>query len=114
MGFCLFRPRPVDSPDLGLWRLLHLRRHLVQESFALTLLRLTDGWTKWAVWFIIVSMNLAMGISALLPFVACTPIQRSWNPFITEGHCFDPKIIVDYDIFSAGEFDPPKSTLVLN
>ena len=75
-----------------------------KTSFALTLLRLTDGWMKWVLWFIIISMNTAMGVSALLPFVNCIPVQRSWNPLITDGYCWDHQILIDYDIFSAGEY----------
>jgi len=74
-----------------------------KTSFAVTLLRLTDGWKKWVIWYIIISMNLAMAVTSTLPFVSCTPIYRSWNPTITEGSCFDQKIIVNFDIFSAGE-----------
>ena len=74
-----------------------------KTSFALTLLRLTDGRMKLVVWFIIISMNVAMGISALLPFVTCTPVERSWNPTITEGSCWDYQIVINYDIFSAGK-----------
>jgi len=72
-----------------------------KTSFAVTLLRLTDGWMKWVLWFIIISMNLAMGISAVLPFVMCTPVQKSWTPTMIEGSCLDFKILIDYDIFSA-------------
>ncbi|KAB5578193.1 hypothetical protein GE09DRAFT_953002 [Coniochaeta sp. 2T2.1] len=71
-----------------------------KTSFAITLLRLTQGWLKLLVWFIIVSMNIAMGLSALFIWVQCTPIERSWNPFIA-GTCWAPHVIVDYNIFSA-------------
>ena len=72
-----------------------------KTSFAITLLRLTEGWAKTTVWFIIISMNIAMGLSALFIWVQCTPVERSWNPFIN-GTCWPPYVIVNYDIFSAG------------
>jgi len=72
-----------------------------KTSFALTLLRLTRGWLKVVVWFIIISMNLFMGLSALFIWVQCTPIEKSWNPFIA-GTCWPPAVLVHYNLFSAG------------
>jgi len=71
-----------------------------KTSFAFTLLRLTDGWVKKLVWFIIISMNIAMGLSALLPWVTCTPVQKSWDLSV-EGKCWSPTVLVHYNIFSA-------------
>jgi hypothetical protein len=72
-----------------------------KTSFALTLLRLTQGWLKVVVWFIIVTMNIAIGLSILFTWVQCSPIQKSWNPFL-EGTCWAPTVLVHYNIFSAG------------
>jgi hypothetical protein len=72
-----------------------------KTSFALTLLRLTDGWVKKLIWFIIISMNIAMGLSALFIWIQCTPLEKGWNPFL-EGTCWPPYVLVNYDIFSAG------------
>ncbi len=54
------------------------------------------------VWYIIVSMNIAMGLSALFVWVQCIPVTKSWNPF-ADGTCWPPYVLVYYDIFSAGE-----------
>lgn len=72
-----------------------------KTSFALTLLRLTEGWMKWTVWYIILSMNIAMGLSALFIWVQCNPIEKSWNVTMP-GTCWDPKVLVHYNYFSAG------------
>lgn len=72
-----------------------------KTSFALTLLRLTDGRLKQFIWFCIISMNIAMGLSALFPWVQCTPVEKAWHPFMPEGSCWDPKVIMKYNIFSA-------------
>jgi hypothetical protein len=72
-----------------------------KTSFALTLLRLTEGWTKQLVWFIIISMNIGMGCSALFIWVQCTPVSKSWDPNV-EGTCWAPDVLVHYNIFSAG------------
>ncbi|SPO06835.1 uncharacterized protein DNG_09529 [Cephalotrichum gorgonifer] len=72
-----------------------------KTSFALTLLRICDGWTWAAVWCIIASMNMLLGLSALFIWIQCTPIQKSWLP-LTEGTCYPPERIVGYLMISAG------------
>jgi len=76
-----------------------------KTSFALTLLRLTDGWIKKFIWFCIITTNIGMGLSALFVWIQCKPIQKAWHPFM-EGTCWPPEVIVKYNIFSAGECCP--------
>jgi hypothetical protein len=71
-----------------------------KTSFAITLLRIAQGWMWAGIWCIIVSMNVAMGLSALFIWIQCTPIEKSWNPLI-EGQCFEMDIIINFLIFSA-------------
>lgn len=73
-----------------------------KTSFALTLLRLTEGWIKGLIWFIIVSMNIAMGLSALFNWIQCTPIDSTWN-FQPDRVCWDPMIVPRYNMFSSGK-----------
>jgi hypothetical protein len=70
-----------------------------KTSFGITLLHLTDGWANKATWFIIITMNIAMGLSALFPWVNCTPVHKAWDMF-AEGSCWDPTVMVHYNIFS--------------
>ncbi|KAB5533562.1 putative integral membrane protein [Coniochaeta sp. 2T2.1] len=72
-----------------------------KTTFAITLLRVTQEktWERKFVWFIIVSMNIALGLSALLRWVQCTPIRKSWTPTM-DGKCWPEGIMIDYDIFS--------------
>jgi hypothetical protein len=72
-----------------------------KTSFGITLLHITEGWYKKATWFCIVSMNIFMFLSALFPWVNCRPIQKAWDLSVTEGTCWDIKVIVYYDIFSS-------------
>jgi len=72
-----------------------------KTSFAVTLLRLTNGWTKGLVWFIIISMNIAMGLSALFIWVQCTPVEKAWKPFMVGAKCWAPTTLVYYNVFSA-------------
>jgi hypothetical protein len=70
-----------------------------KTSFGITLLHLTNGWVKKTVLFIIISMNIAMGLSALFPWVNCTPLRKAWDMF-AEGTCWAPEVTVRYNIFS--------------
>jgi len=72
-----------------------------KTSFALTMIRLVKGPLKATIWCIIISMNIAMGLSALFNWIQCTPIEKGWNPFLP-GTCWPPTVIVNYNIFSAG------------
>jgi hypothetical protein len=74
-----------------------------KTSFAVTVLRLAEGWLKWVLWYIIISMNIAMGLSAIFGYVQCTPIAKSINHLLP-GTCWDANVLIDYSIFSGGEF----------
>ncbi len=74
-----------------------------KTSFGLTLLRLCQGWTKWLIWFIIVTVNLILGTAMLLMWVKCHPFAKIWDDRI-DGWCIDPKKIVTFYQWSAGEF----------
>ncbi|KAK1756994.1 hypothetical protein QBC47DRAFT_451496 [Echria macrotheca] len=71
-----------------------------KTSFALTILRLTDGWLRKFVWFLIISMNVFMGVTALMNWIHCWPVHKLWD-FSVEGTCWPDHIVVEYDIFSA-------------
>ncbi|KAK3984894.1 hypothetical protein QBC44DRAFT_251811 [Cladorrhinum sp. PSN332] len=58
-----------------------------KTSFAVTLLRLTDGTTKTLLWFLIITMNVVMGVSAMAPWIQCTPVQKTWD-WSLEGTCW--------------------------
>jgi hypothetical protein len=73
-----------------------------KTAFALTLLRLTEGWIKMALWFMIITMNIALGLSALFFWIPCTPVQKAWTPSMQGGSCWDPAIVLHYNIFSGG------------
>lgn len=82
-----------------------------KTSFGLTLLRVTEGKLKAAMWFMIVSMNVAMGLSALLPWVQCSPIEKSWDNTIP-GTCWNSKASFVLAIFASGTFfEPPGAPL---
>jgi hypothetical protein len=72
-----------------------------KTSFALTILRISSGWVKYLVWFIVISMNIFLGLSPLLHWVGCRPLRRAWD-FTSAGTCLDPVAMVKYDIFCSG------------
>ena len=74
---------------------------LSKTSFAFTIWRLSDGWMRYMVVGLIISMNMAMGVSALLPWVQCRPLNKAWNPLLP-GECNDAHPIIYYNIFSGG------------
>ncbi|KAH8894648.1 hypothetical protein GQ53DRAFT_716373 [Thozetella sp. PMI_491] len=71
-----------------------------KTSFAITLLRFTDGWMRKTVWITIVTVNLFLGLSAVFTYVQCTPVQRLWD-FSVPGKCWSPNVIVTYNSFSS-------------
>jgi hypothetical protein len=74
-----------------------------KTSFAMTLLRLAGERTKWFVWFIIVSINLFMGLGAIISWIQCQPLEKVWKPLMQEGTCWDPYVNIKYGIFASGE-----------
>lgn len=78
-----------------------------KTSFAVTLLRLsTQPRQRYALWFIIVSINLAMGLCGLFTFVQCSPVSKLWDISVP-GSCWEPMIVIRYAIFAGGEFRSP-------
>lgn len=73
-----------------------------KTSFAVTMLRLTEGKMKWFIWYIIISMNIAMGLTALFPWIQCKPVNKAWDIFVP-GQCWSPEVLVHYNIFSASK-----------
>ncbi len=75
-----------------------------KTSFGLTLLRLMGGSrVKYLVWFIVVTVNVLMGLNAVFLWVRCTPVEKTWNPF-HEGTCWAKDVYPTYGMFAAGRF----------
>jgi YD repeat-containing protein len=78
-----------------------LAAQLSKTSFAITVLRISSDWTRWLVWFIIISVNLALGLAITFTWIQCTPVERTWKPFVP-GTCWDKHVVVKFNIFTAG------------
>lgn len=73
-----------------------------KTSFAVTVLRISSGWVKVLVWFIIVTVNICLGIAIAITWGQCTPIEKVWRPR-TPGECWPKEIQIHYNIFTSGE-----------
>jgi len=73
-----------------------------KTAFAITLLRLTEGWLRKVVWFIAISTNVALGLAALLPWLQCTPLAAAWDINI-KGKCWSYKVIYNVYVVSGGK-----------
>jgi len=95
---------PLVFPMMGLYANLGQMFGILavlwsKTSFAITLLRLTEGKTKFFIWFVIVSMNVSLGLLALFTWVQCTPVAKSWNKRL-DGTCWDISAVNGYNIFT--------------
>jgi hypothetical protein len=74
-----------------------------KTSFALTLVRISSTWQKGLLWFIIVSINVVFGASALFTWIRCWPLQKVWDVSV-EGTCWHYSYIIHYNVFTAGKW----------
>jgi hypothetical protein len=74
-----------------------------KTSFAITILRISEGKIRIFIWFAIISMNVLLGLGAMSFWVQCSPIQKSWNPLLP-GTCWNPQVGIVYGIVAGGEF----------
>ena len=54
------------------------------------------------VWFVIVTVNLFLGLSAIFTYAQCTPVRRLWDKRVP-GQCWDSHVVIYYNTFSSGE-----------
>ncbi|KAK4148684.1 hypothetical protein C8A00DRAFT_47524 [Chaetomidium leptoderma] len=71
-----------------------------KTSFAVTVLRISSGWMKPLVWFIIITVNACLGVAIVITWAQCTPIEKVWRPQL-EGYCWPKGIQIHYNIFTA-------------
>ncbi|KAF9876538.1 hypothetical protein CkaCkLH20_05946 [Colletotrichum karsti] len=70
-----------------------------KTAFAISLLRMCDGWKKAFVWFSIISMNVLFAFAALSFWIGCVPLEKRWKPFSNEGTCYDLKWVISFGVF---------------
>ncbi|KIH92540.1 hypothetical protein SPBR_02831 [Sporothrix brasiliensis 5110] len=70
-----------------------------KTSFAMTVLRISTGWMRWAIWFIIMSVNVILGASAIFQWIRCMPVQKIFDASI-DGACWPQDVVSTYNTFS--------------
>ncbi|KAI1118305.1 hypothetical protein F5Y14DRAFT_399949 [Nemania sp. NC0429] len=71
-----------------------------KTSFALTLLRISNDWAKWVVWFAIITVNVILGLSIIFNWVQCTPVEKNFNIFVP-GSCWPRQTLIRYNNFAS-------------
>ena len=72
-----------------------------KTSFGITLLRISAGRMRWLVWFIIISVNLVLGISATIHWAQCWPLKKLFY-YDMAGTCLPLHVVQNYQTFAAG------------
>jgi len=76
-----------------------------KTSFAITLLRISHGWPRRWVIFVIFTTNFFLAGSGVLHWAQCFPFRRLWEQDV-EGNCMPLEIINGYNMFTSGMFQP--------
>lgn len=74
-----------------------------KTSFAVTLLRITrdgDRSIYWAIWCVIITMNVVLAFNAIIGFIWCDPPQAAWSLHV-DAKCWDRAVVVRYTVFGA-------------
>lgn len=76
-------------------------------SFGITLLRLTQGWTRLVVCFAISTLAIFAIPATIIPWVQCRPLAKTFVDFIP-GTCINKYPSIVYGRFQAGKQTIPK------
>lgn len=75
---------------------------LARIGFAVSLLRIAEGWPRLFTWLVIFASNIVSGLSGLFLWVQCTPIRKNWDT-LDFGYCWAPQTRVAIPIMNTGE-----------
>lgn len=76
---------------------------LARIGFAVSLLRVAEGWPRRFTWAVIFASNVVSGLSGLFLWVQCTPIRKNWDN-LNFGYCWAPRVRVAIPIMNTGEW----------
>ena len=77
-----------------------------KSSFAITLLSISEGWMRRVVWFILLSVNVVLGVNATIQWVQCWPPEKLWHQKIPGTCWISSDSVRAYNTFVAGESKP--------
>lgn len=73
-----------------------------KTSFVMTLSRAVGpGKMRTMLWIMVGTADLGLMVSACLLFAHCSPVEKSWKPWIP-GHCWQPTVLHNVVIFMSG------------
>ena len=75
---------------------------LAKTSFAITMLHISDGWTRSVILIVTVIMNLAVVVNVFVIWFRCLPPSKVWD-FTAPGVCLDQRVNSGYAMFAASE-----------
>jgi len=89
--------KPEDLPSMGLasnfaGTFAIIGVILSKDSFALTLLRITIGWPRYVIWFVIATISSMMAIVAVFTWTTCTSPGQT--------NCVSSDVFVNFSIFA--------------
>lgn len=73
-----------------------------KTSFAMTLLRISEGKMYQFLWAAMITMNILFGLGGLSFWVSCTPVEKTWRPQV-EGKCWNLAISISFTVFVGGK-----------
>jgi hypothetical protein len=59
-----------------------------------------DGCSRLFLWFIIISVNVILGVSGLILWIQCWPVQKLWI-YDLEATCWPKHIVENYQTFTS-------------
>jgi hypothetical protein len=72
-----------------------------KTSFAITLLRISEGGMRQFIWFILISVNVVLASNGVIHWVQCWPVEKTWHYFMP-GSCFPADVVRYYNTAVAG------------
>ncbi|KAI1412235.1 hypothetical protein F5Y13DRAFT_180305 [Hypoxylon sp. FL1857] len=69
-----------------------------KTSFAISLLRIATPRLRIMIWFLTITMNIFMYVTAVLAYVMCRPVDKLLGP-PGEGECWPPEIMLPIGMF---------------
>ncbi|KAH9903599.1 hypothetical protein F4778DRAFT_91276 [Xylariomycetidae sp. FL2044] len=75
-----------------------LATDLAKTSFAITLLKLSKGWTRAATWFLLVTLNIWSIFFCIFTYIKCDPVEKAWRPNIP-GECWSRDVAQPIVVF---------------
>ncbi|KAI3397154.1 hypothetical protein diail_11217, partial [Diaporthe ilicicola] len=72
---------------------------LSRIGFAVSLLRVAEGWPRRLTWAVIFASNIVSGLAGLFLWVQCTPIRKNWD-HLNFGYCWAPQVQVAIPIIN--------------